>query len=202
MRNLRSLLIVLPLILSGCGGDSASSGITFSQPTSTVVASKRTESSGFFRFPAQRISGTVDLNGATSAEVRLLTGPSGWRIEARLNNGVVLLADADLAAADRLAIRGVTGGIDPGARPDWVWVTPLSTLIAAYRDVHPGSGQEGQLLRKVKSYLAIGPRESINRPFSSVPSSRFSPRVFIQSAGSQGVPACAASLVSEAVYLR
>ncbi len=197
MRNLRSLLIVLPLILSGCGGDSASSGITFSQPTSTVVASKRTESSGFFRFPAQRISGTVDLNGATSAEVRLLTGPSGWRIEARLNNGVVLLADADLAAADRLAIRGVTGGIDPGARPDWVWVTPLSTLIAAYRDVHPGSGQEGQLLRKVKSYLAIGPRESINRPFSSVPSSRFSPRVFIQSAGSQGVPAFAASLVSE-----
>jgi hypothetical protein len=95
----------------------------------------------------------------------------------------------DLADADRLA---VGGNGEPGG--SWIWVSPITTLAAAYRDAHPGDAQQ---LAKVNAFLAIGARESINRPFSSVPDSRFSPRAFLQAAGSQNVPAYAASLVPQ-----
>jgi hypothetical protein len=200
VRRVTPLLLFVPLVLSGCGGDGAASAIppTQSLPGTTLSSlSLQTGPSGLFRFTSPRVSGTVDLNGAKSAQVRLLEVNSGYLIEARLDNGVVLLANTDLDAADRLAMNGLAGGIDAAAPRNWVWVTPISTLFAVYRQVHPSVGQEGQSLQKVKSYLGIGATESINRPFSSVPTSHFSPRVFLQSAGSQGVPAFAASLISE-----
>jgi len=195
-----SLLVVLPLVLFGCGSEGPSGGIPSIQGSAAsevAVGTVQTGPSGVFRFVSPRLVGTVDLNGAGSAQVRLLSSNSGYLIEARLDNGLVLLANADLAAADRLAMNGLAGGIEGATGPSWVWVTPVSTLVAVYRQAHPGAGQEGALLQKVKNYLAIGSRESINRPFSSVPNSQFSPRVFLQAAGTQGVPAFAATLVGE-----
>lgn len=139
----------------------------------------------------QRVAGTVDLMGTGPAQVRLLSQEGRQRVEATLTNGEVLLADVSLPADDNLAL---TGRPQDG-RPTWVWVTDVSTLVAAYRDAHPEAGERA--VTKVRDFLGLGARASLNRPFSSHYYSRFSPRVYREAALGRSPLAFAQSLVGE-----
>jgi len=119
------------------------------------------------------VGGTVALEGHSPATVELLSDGTRRRLRATLSDGQVLTADADT---------------------QWVWMTPISTLLAAYREAHPGVTRE-QAVQKIQTYLAVP--DSLDRPFSSVPNTRFSPQAFLEAAGGRPLPEFAASLVPE-----
>ncbi len=183
MRKLVITLGICSIALNGCGSDTSDSagaglpGSAASSSTAPLVDAVSTGPTGLFNFP--QVSGQVDLQNARSAVVRLRSINNVLRIEAVLDNGQVMLADATLEEADRLALSGA-GDRPPSGQPGFIWVTPVSTLLAAYRDAHPGLTAGLNDLQAIKRFLKISPSESLNRPFSSHYLSQFSPRVFAQ----------------------
>lgn len=169
-------ILFLALLLAGCGSDDAPGSVSGggNPPVVPVQALTRADKDGLFVLP--QVSGRVALEGAGGAEITVRDN----LVEARLTNGVILQADLGFAAADRTALGGRTEG------PNFLWVTPVSTLAAAEKD-----------LKKVKHYLGIHANESVNRPFNSHPLSQFSPLAFQRAAQGRPLPEFARSLVPE-----
>jgi hypothetical protein len=106
MRN-RVLFFVIGMALAGCGSGGSSANLANvppNPPAGIVLARIQTDESGLFRFA--EVTGKVDLQGASGAVILLHQRDQGYQVEARLSNGLTLLADASFAEADRLALSG------------------------------------------------------------------------------------------------
>ena len=188
-RSLFSLLILaLALLLQGCESspEFVATGSNAS-PDDAVVATTET---GTFSLQgkgelSQRVSGTVWLEKPGPATVRLFMHNGEPRIEATLPDNRVLLADLSQPEVDSLVLLGQDGE-GPFETGDWVWITPLSTMLAVYRDLHPELSHTDRLAN-LKGFLGIAETESINRPFSSVANSQFWPAAFLEAAGDRSL---------------
>lgn len=132
------------------------------------------------------VAGTVALEGPKAATVEIYQEGAHYRVRALLDDGTVLLADSTLPEADRRSALGLADGPHPEGQYQWVWVTPVSTLLAVYRDAHPTETVGSELAADVKRYLGLGEKAWINRPFASVSPSRFSPAAFLREAQAAG----------------
>lgn len=184
---LLTLALGLTLLTQGCGDGESFVALGAAPPSASqaVATTTGTFSLSGEGVQAQRISGTVWLDGPSPATVRLFLHNGEPRVEATLKSGHVMLADLSQPEVDSLVLGGKEGE-GPFESGNWVWVTPVSTLLAVYRDLHPELSHTERLSR-LKQHLEIGARESINRPFSSVPGSQFWPQRFLEAAGNQSL---------------
>ena len=187
---LRPLLFLLAVMfISGCG----SSTDVFTNNGGGFTAGTPTLENG--RFNVEGVTGTVWLEGPTPAFVRVFPHNGVRRIEATLADGNVMLADVSLPSVDALALtNGQSAG--PFDEDDWIWVTPVSTLLAVYRDLRPELSDTERLSR-LKVFLGIGADQSVNRPFSSVANSEFSPGAFLEAAEGKIMKDFSAQLIAE-----
>ncbi len=194
------LLMLTMVLLSGCGqGDAGGTRAGGPEPIPSTRTTT-TSPTGMFSFSpggelTGRVSGTVWLDGPGIAQVRLFPHNGEFRVEATLSDGNVMLADVSLAPVDTLVLRGLPG-VGPFEPEGWVWVTPISTLLALYRDERPDLADSERLIR-LKRFLRISESQSVNRPFSSRGQTQFSPRAFMDEAGELGLLEFARSLIAE-----
>lgn len=200
------LWILLPLIALGlsatvgCSGGSSNSSGASSFGENGVLLSAQSTDTGTFAFAVGplRLHGTVAFEGPVAAYVQLFANGNAYRVVGTLANGTVLVADATLPEADRRAAMGLADAPSGVAtRFQWLWVTPVSTLLAAYRDAHPTHLTGADHVVAVKRFLGIGEHAWINRPFVSHPASRFSPAAFLREAAGRDLYTFSRDLVAQ-----
>ncbi len=194
------LFILTMVLLSGCGQGDGGAALAGGPEPIPSFRTTTTSPTGMFSFSpggdlTGRVSGTVWLDGPNAARVRLFPHNGEFRVEATLPDGNIMLADVSLAPVDTLVLQGLPG-VGPFEPEGWVWVTPISTLLALYRDARPDLADSERQIR-LKRFLGISESQSVNRPFSSRGQTQFSPRAFLDAAGAQGLLEFARNLIAE-----